>query len=106
MRNDKLRNALFNYFKDEDPSDCPIILDNHEYDNSIIGITDTNQLVYDYNSMIEEFAKDCECTEEDAQEWVDYNTMRAIPYMGERKPIVIMMNIDEFVDIHGDDDGE
>ena len=28
-------------------------------------------------------------THEDAVEWLDYNTVRSVPYMGEFKPIII-----------------
>jgi hypothetical protein len=28
-------------------------------------------------------------TEEEAVEWIDYNTIRALPYMGEDGPIVL-----------------
>ena len=28
-------------------------------------------------------------SEEDAVEWIDYNTVRAIPYMGEGAPIIM-----------------
>lgn len=28
-------------------------------------------------------------TDEEAIEWIDYNTIRAIPYMGEKAPIVM-----------------
>lgn len=29
------------------------------------------------------------CTAEEAMEWIDYNTMRALPYAGAMAPIVI-----------------
>lgn len=34
-------------------------------------------------------------TEEEAMEWVGYNTIRSLPYMGEMKPI-IMYDVKEF----------
>lgn len=34
-------------------------------------------------------------TGEEAMEWVDYNTIRAIPYMGDKHPI-IMYNAEDF----------
>ena len=94
MLNKKFRKALDHYIEmmDLGPEECPIILDNHYYDNSIIGITNDNRLVYDYNKMIREFARDEGCDEIEAQEWVDYNTMRAIPYMGEMRPIILQAN--------------
>lgn len=31
-------------------------------------------------------------TEEEAVEFIDYNTFRAMPYMGEKAPIVVFLN--------------
>ena len=72
-----------------DESELPIVLEDHAYDNSIVGITADNRLVYDYNLMIEEFMNDENCSYEEAQEWVDYNTIRAIPYIKGNAPIII-----------------
>ena len=66
----------------------PIVLENHAYDKSIIGITPDNRLVYDYDLMIDEYLTDENCTYEEAQEWVDYNTIRAIPYIEGNAPII------------------
>lgn len=70
------------------PTDA-IVLDNHSYDNSIIGVTFDGRVIYDYDSMVEEFMMDEECTEEEAIEWIDYNTLRALPYIGGKAPIVV-----------------
>ena len=91
MVNEKLRKELDELVEMMGLSEeeAPLLLDNSSYDNSIIGMTEDNRLVYDYESMIEEFAEENKCSLEEAQEWVDYNTMRAIPYFGNRAPIVI-----------------
>lgn len=65
-----------------------IILDNPSFDNSIIGMTEEQRLIYDYESMILEMAKDDNMSEEDAREFIDYNTVRALPYMGSMAPII------------------
>ncbi|MCQ2076729.1 MAG: hypothetical protein MJZ20_06830 [Bacteroidaceae bacterium] len=65
------------------------ILDNHAYDKSIVGVTLDGRLVYDYNKMLEEYQKDEHCSYEDAAEWIHFNTLRSIPYMGEDGPIII-----------------
>ena len=73
-----------------DEEDRPLILDNSAYDNSIIGISNDNRLVYDYDKMLVEYSKDNKCTIEEAMEWIDYNTIRAINYnSNEHKPIII-----------------
>ena len=55
---------------------------------AITGITDSGQLIYDYNLMIEAAMEEEGWTCEEAIEWIEYNTLRSIPYMGSNHPIV------------------
>lgn len=66
-----------------------IVLDNSAYDNSIIGMTLDGRLIYEINYMIDEFMNDNQCSEQEAIEWVEYNTMRALPYFGDRAPVIV-----------------
>ena len=69
--------------------DKPLILDNSAYDNSIIGISLDNRLIYDYNKMVKEYSKDNNCSIDEAIEWIDYNTIRALSYISnDKKPII------------------
>lgn len=70
MVNEKFRKALENYCKINDLSEDeqPLIFDNSSYDNSIIGITINNELVYDYAKMVQEFMFENNCKYEDAAE--------------------------------------
>lgn len=52
--------------------------------------------------MIQELINDEAWDEDEATEWVDYNTMRALPYMGENKPIVINCTIENMVFQYGE----
>lgn len=70
-----------------------IYLTNYGYDDALIGISEDNRAVYDYNKMIKWLMKEEMFTEEEAIEWIDYNTIRALPYMGDKAPI-IMHSID------------
>lgn len=88
MVDKKLRKRINEFGKDHEVEIK--ILDNHAYDKSIVGVTEDGRLVYDYNKMLEEYRKDEHCSYEDAAEWLDFNTLRAIPYMGDNAPIIIM----------------
>lgn len=77
--------------RDELPEDA-IVFDNMSYDGSIIGVTTDGRVVYDYDKMVEELMEDEQCSYEEAADWVDYNTIRALPYAGPNGPI-IMYNI-------------
>lgn len=102
MRNEKLRKAIDAYVDEMEFEGDTLLLDNHDFDNSIIGITEDGRIVYDYNKMVAEFAQDEECDELEAIEWLDYNTLRAIPYMGDRAPIVIMDTPETIIEKYGD----
>ena len=69
--------------------DDAVIFDNAAYDNSIIGVTLDGRAIYDYDLMVEEFATDNECSAEDAMEWVEFNTIRALPYAGDSAPLIV-----------------
>lgn len=66
-----------------------IILDNSAFDNSIIGVTLDGRLIYDYDKMIEELIEDDGMTFDEAMDWIDYNTIRALPCAGSMAPIIV-----------------
>ena len=66
-----------------------IYLTNYSYDDALIGISDDNRAIYDYDKMVEWLVVEESFTVEDAMEWIDYNTIRALPYMGEGAPIIM-----------------
>ena len=63
-----------------------------DYDSAIIGITENadseDVLVYKYELLIE-VCVGMGMSWEEAVEYTDYNTIRAIPYMGKTKPVVV-----------------
>lgn len=101
MRNEKLRKAIDEYGKQHDLTIK--LLDNQAYDDSIIGLTGSGVVVYDYDSMVHELAKEDGFDEQSAIEWIDYNTLRAIPYFGEGAPIIIEMGKDVLMDFYGEE---
>lgn len=66
-----------------------IVFDNPSFDNSIAGVTTDGRVVYDYNKMVFELMEDDGISEEEAIDWIEYNTLRAIPYAGEMAPVVM-----------------
>ena len=70
------------------PNDS-IVLDGEAFDNSIIGVTFDNRVIYSYEQMIFEYMEDNDCSMNDACDWIHYNTLRAIPYMPNPKPMVV-----------------
>ena len=64
-------------------------LTDFSYDDALIGVTHDNRAVYDYEKMVEWLISTEGFTEEEAIEWIDYNTLRAIGYFGEDAPIIM-----------------
>ena len=64
-------------------------LTDYSYDDALIGVTDDNRAIYDYDLMIHWLMEQENWTVEDAAEWISFNTIRALPYMGEDAPIIM-----------------
>lgn len=65
-----------------------VFFENPSFVKAITGITDSEQLIYDYDLMIAAAMEEEGWDAESAIEWIDYNTLRSIPYMGCYHPIV------------------
>ena len=74
--------------RNELPEDS-LVFDNFAYDGAIIGYTIDGRVVYDFNKMIEELMYDEGWNYEDSVEWIEYNTIRSLPYAGEKAPIIM-----------------
>ena len=66
-----------------------VYLTNYSYDDAFIGISEDNRAIYDYDKMVKWLVETEGFTEEEAIEWIDYNTIRALPYMGGNAPIIM-----------------
>ena len=66
-----------------------IVFENPDYDNAIIVVTYDGNIVYDFHLMVEHLMKHDGMSEMDAVEFIDQDTMRVIPYMGEYPPIIM-----------------
>lgn len=64
------------------------------YDDALVGISNDGRAIYDFDLMINYLMRnnDMSCT--DAIEWIEYNTIRSLPYAGDKAPI-IMYRLDE-----------
>ena len=64
-------------------------LKNYSYDDALIGVSHDGRAVYDYNLMIDWLMKKEGWSDNDAIEWIEFNTIRSLPYMGNRAPIIM-----------------
>lgn len=62
---------------------------NYSYDDALIGVSDDGRAIYDYEKMIEWLMDEENWSDEEAVEWIEVNTLRALPYMGSDAPIIM-----------------
>lgn len=65
------------------------ILSGEEYDDALIGITTDNRAVYEFEKMVKCLMNKYEWSDIDAIEWIEYNTIRSLPYFGAKAPIIM-----------------
>ena len=66
-----------------------IIFENPDYDDAIIGVSSDDQVIYSYDRMIACLMDEDDMTYDEAVDFIDYNTLRALPYIGDGAPIVM-----------------
>lgn len=66
-----------------------IIFSNPDYASAFIGISEDGRAVYDYEKMIDYLMWKENWSDNEAVEFIEYNTIRALPYMGEKAPIIV-----------------
>lgn len=66
-----------------------IIFENPDYDEAIVGVDTDGRVVYDFDMMVECLMREDKISREDAIEFVEYNTIRSLDYVGEGAPIVM-----------------
>jgi hypothetical protein len=66
-----------------------ILLANYSYDDALLGVTEDGRAVYDYEKMVAWLVETEGFTELEAVEWIDCNTIRALPYMGDKAPLIM-----------------
>lgn len=70
------------------------VFENPDYDSAIIGVDCYGRVVYSFEKMIQCLMDEDGMSYEDAIEFIEYNTIRALPYIPEH-PIVMYNVFDE-----------
>lgn len=91
MTNKQLKEVIADKVFDQEELDQIIVLEGDEFADGAIGLTIDNHLVYDYNKLVESLMKHNDWSELDAIEWIDFNTIRSLPYMATlgNEPVII-----------------
>ena len=59
------------------------------YDDALIGVSEDGRAIYDFGLMIEWLMNKYDWSETESIEWIEANTLRALPYFGEGAPIIM-----------------
>ena len=82
------RESLVNTLKEHGLEDT-IFFENPGYFNAIVGISSDDRLIYDFDKMVDCLVEEDGMSVEDAIDFINYNTLRAMPYYP-NGPIVLM----------------
>ena len=66
-----------------------IVFENPDYDSAIVGVSDNGEIIYDFDKMVQHLVEHDNMTEEEAADFICYNTIRSLPYVGEGAPIIM-----------------
>ena len=66
-----------------------LVFENPDYDEAIIGVSHDNRVVYDYDAMIVCLMQEDNMSMEEVIEFIDFNTLRSLPYFEPGAPIVM-----------------
>lgn len=75
----------------ENESEDAIVFENPDYVSAFVGISNDGRAVYDYKYMVAHLILEEGMSDEEAIEFIEYNTIRALHYMGEKSPIIISL---------------
>lgn len=66
-----------------------VVLESPDYLGAIVGVSDDGRVIYDYEKMARCLMETDGMDYEEATEFIDFNTLGALPYMGEKRPIIL-----------------
>lgn len=89
----KTNQEIFDWFS-EYGYDEPVLFENPSYASAFIGTDSEGRAIYDYNLMVEYLVQEEHMTEDDAVDFISYNTLRSLPYFAPNCPIVLIRNVE------------
>ena len=66
-----------------------VVLESPDYLSAVAGVSEDGRVIYSYPQMLEHLVLNDGMTYEEASEFVDFNTIGALAYMGEKAPIIL-----------------
>ena len=83
----KDNNEIKQYIEEQGEENV-LIFENPDYSEAFIGLSHDARAVYDYERMVQSLMKEDHMVEEEARDFISYNTLRSLGYY-ENSPIVL-----------------
>lgn len=74
--------------------DGVIYLVNESYEDALVGVSEDERAIYNFELMVKYLMNKYEWSEIESIEFIEYNTIRALPYMGDKAPIIMYPLLD------------
>ena len=81
-------NGLKDYLCERDYEDA-VVLESPDYLGAIVGVSEDGRVIYDYEKMAQCLMETDGLDYEEATEFIDFNTLGALPFMCENKAIIL-----------------
>jgi hypothetical protein len=65
------------------------ILADYSYDDALVGVTEDGRAVCDFEKMVDWLMAKEGWNVDEAVEWIEYNTIRALGYFGPDAPVIM-----------------
>lgn len=62
---------------------------NESYDDALIGVSEDGRAIYDFDRMVDWLIEKYGWSDVESIEWIEFNTLRALPYVGSDAPIIM-----------------
>ena len=62
---------------------------NFSYDDALIGVSHDGRAIYNFDLMVDWLMREEGWSDIESIEWLEFNTLRALPYMGKDAPIIM-----------------
>ena len=66
------------------------------YLDALVGVDNFDRAVYDYEKLVECYMKADNISADEAREWIDFNVIRSLPYMGQSAPVILFTVFEDF----------
>ena len=67
-----------------------VVLEKPDFVDAVVGVSEDGRVIYAYEKMVRSLMLSDGMDYEEAAEFIDFNTLGALPCMGEKAPIVLM----------------